>query len=290
MGSGLRTAGLFILLTGLFTAIGWAIGTYFFDNWILGASIFIVLAGVMNVVSYFLSDRIVLRSYRARVVEEKDAPKLFRTVRRIATYADLPMPRVAIIPTPTPNAFATGRNPKHAVVAVTEGIQRLLTDEELEGVLAHEMAHVKNRDILVMSVAATLAGAIAFMARAFWWSALFRGGDNRGNAIILLIVAITAPIAALLVQLAISRSREFKADDVGARTIGRPMVLARALERLEEANRRRPIQRGNPASGSLFIVNPFRGSLLVSLFSTHPPMRARIGRLEALAREMGQLY
>lgn len=290
MSGTLRTVGLFLLLFGLFTAIGWAIGTYFFDNWILGAAIFIVLAGVMNAVSYFLSDRIVLWSYRARLIEEKDAPELFRTVRRIATYADLPMPRVAIIPTPTPNAFATGRNPQRAVVAVTEGIQRLLTDEELEGVLAHEMAHIKDRDILVMSVAATLAGAIAFMARAFWWSALFRGGGNRGNVIILLVVAITAPIAAILVQLAISRSREFKADAVGARTIGRPLVLARALERLEVANGRRPIQRGNPASGSLFIVNPFRGSLLARLFSTHPPIQARIGRLESLAREMGQLY
>ncbi len=286
----LRTAGLFLLLLGLFTAIGWALGTYFFDNWILGAAIFVVLAGVMNAISYFLSDRIVLWSYRARLVEEKEAPKLFRVVRRVATHADLPMPRVAIIPTPTPNAFATGRNPQRAVVGVTEGIQRLLTDEELEGVLAHEMAHIKDRDILVMSVAATLAGAIAFMARFFWWSALFRGGGNRGNAVILLVIAITAPLAALLVQLAISRSREFKADDVGARTLGRPLVLARALERLEGANRRRPLQRGNPASGSLFIVNPFRGSLLARLFSTHPPMQARIERLKSLAREMGQLY
>ncbi len=286
MSGTLRTAGLFALLMLLFTGIGWLLGGYFFQDWILGAAIFLGLAGVMNAISYFLSDRIVLWSYKAQPVEEKDAPELYRTVRRVATLADLPMPKVALIPTDTPNAFATGRNKERAVVAVTRGLMDYLSPEELEGVLSHEMAHIKDRDILVMSVAATLAGAIAFMARTFWWSALF-GRRGQGNVLILLVVAITAPLAALLVQLAISRSREYKADAVGAQTIGRPLVLARALEKLERGNRRRPIDRGNPASASLFIVNPFRGSGLARLFSTHPPMEKRIQRLRDMARELG---
>ncbi|MEE9237110.1 MAG: zinc metalloprotease HtpX [Thermoplasmata archaeon] len=287
MSGTLRTAGLFLLLMLLFTGIGWAIGGYFFQDWVFGAAVFLSLAAVMNIISYFLSDRIVLWSYRAQLVEEKDVPQLYRVVRRVATLSNLPMPRVALIPSMTPNAFATGRNPRKAVVAVTKGIFNLLTEPELEGVISHEMAHIKNRDILVMSVAATLAGAIAFMARIFWWSALF-GRRGQGNVVILLIVAITAPLAAILIQLAVSRSREYKADAVGARTIGRPLVLARALEKLESANRRRPIDRGNPASSSLFIVNPFRGSTLTRLFSTHPPLESRIKRLRKLARELGQ--
>lgn len=286
MSGTLRTAGLFGLLMLLFTGIGWLLGGYFFQDWILGAVVFLGLAGVMNAISYFLSDRIVLRSYRAQPVEEKDDPELYRTVRRVATLSDLPMPRVALIPTDTPNAFATGRNKERAVVAVTRGLKEYLSPEEMEGVLAHEMAHIKDRDILVMSAAATLAGAIAFMARTFWWSA-FYGRRGEGNALILLVVAITAPLAAILVQLAISRSREYKADAVGARTLGRPLILARALEKLETGNRRRPIDRGNPASASLFIVNPFRGSGLARLFSTHPPMERRIARLQRMAREMG---
>jgi heat shock protein HtpX len=287
MSGTLRTAGLFLLMMLLFGAVGWALGGYFAGDWVLGAGIFLVLAGVMNLISYFMSDRIVLWSYKARILEEREAPELFRKVRRVASLSDLPMPKVALIPTETPNAFATGRNPKRAVVAVTRGILRLLSDEELEGVIAHEMAHIKDRDILVMSVAATLAGAIAFMSRFFWWSALF-GRRNQGHAIILLIIAITAPIAALLVQLAISRAREYKADNVGGRTIRNPMALARALQKLEEGNRRRPIEMGNPASSSLFIVNPFRGSLLVRLFSTHPPVESRVERLKRLARELGR--
>lgn len=281
MSGTLRTAGLFLLLMLLFGGIGWAIGGYFFQDWFFGAILFLILAGALNAISYFMADRIVLWSYRAKLVEETEAPRLYRSVRRVATLSDLPMPRVAIVPSRTPNAFATGRNRKKAVVAVTQSILDLLTEEELEGVIAHEMAHIKNRDVLVMTVAATLAGAIAFMARAFWWSALFRRGQS--NVIILLIIAITAPLAALLVQLAISRSREYKADSVGARNLGRPLVLARALEKLERANIRRPIERGNPASGSLFIVNPFRGSALARLFSTHPPIQERIRRLEAMA-------
>jgi heat shock protein HtpX len=207
-------------------------------------------------------------------------------VKKICFKSDMPMPKLAIVPTQTPNAFATGRNKNNAVVAVTEGIMTLLTDDELEGVLAHEMAHVRNRDILVMSVAATIAGAIAFASRmAFWGS--FGGSRRNENGILLLVIAITAPIAAMLVQLAISRNREYKADREGALMIQRPLALARALEKLEEGNKRRPIQSGNPASASLFIVNPFRGQGMVTLFMTHPPVTTRVKRLRQLADETG---
>ncbi|MDX1534337.1 MAG: zinc metalloprotease HtpX [Thermoplasmata archaeon] len=288
MAGRLRTAGLFLFLLALFGLIGWFLGGFFANEWYLGAAIFLGLAAVFNLIAYFGSARIVLRSYRAKVVTEKEAPKLYRSVRRVAQMADIPMPRVAVMSSPTPNAFATGRNPKNAVVAVTEGMLRLLPQEELEGVLAHELAHIKDRDILVMSVAATLAGAIAFMARFAFYGALFRQ-RNQGALILLLVIAITAPLAAAIVQLAISRTREFKADAVGGRTLRQPLHLARALERLDEANQRRPMQRGNPASASLFIVNPFRRrSTLVRLFSTHPPIEERVRRLRDLALEFGQ--
>jgi heat shock protein HtpX len=198
------------------------------------------------------------------------------------------MPKIAIVATQTPNAFATGRNKDRAVVAATEGILSLLSDDELEGVLAHEMAHVKDRDILVMSVAATIAGAISFAARMALWSSLGSRRDN-GNVLLLLLVAVTAPIAALLIRLAISRSREYKADKEGALMIQKPLALARALEKLEEGNRRRPMTRGSPATSSLFIVNPFRGGTFVSLFMTHPPIEARVRRLEALADQTGYI-
>ena len=290
MAGRLRTAGLILFLLALFGAIGWLLGGFFANEWYLGAALFLGLAGVMNLIAYFGSARIVLRSYRAKEVSEKEAPKLYRSVRRVAQMADLPMPKVALISSPTPNAFATGRNPKNAVVAVTEGLLRLLPEEELEGVLAHEMAHIKDRDILVMSVAATLAGAIAFMARFAFWGALFRG-RNQGALLLLIVIAVTAPLAAILVQLAVSRTREFRADEVGGRTLRKPLHLARALERLDVANQRRPMQRGNPASASLFIVNPFRRrSTLVRIFSTHPPVEKRVKRLRRLAREFGQYY
>lgn len=290
MAGRLRTAGLILFLLALFGAIGWLLGGFFANEWYLGAAIFLGLAGVMNLIAYFGSARIVLRSYRAKEVSEKEAPKLYRSVRRVAQMADVPMPKVALISSPTPNAFATGRNPKNAVVAVTEGMLRLLPEEELEGVLAHEMAHIKDRDILVMSVAATLAGAIAFMARFAFWGALFRQ-RNQGALLLLIVIAVTAPLAAILIQLAVSRTREFRADEVGGRTLRKPLHLARALERLDAANQRRPMQRGNPASASLFIVNPFRRrSTLVRIFSTHPPVEKRVKRLRRLAREFGQYY
>lgn len=275
------------MLFALFAVIGWALGGYFAGPyWYWGAILFLFLAAIINVVSYFFSSKIVLWSYRARIVSEKEAPKLHKSVRRVSSLAGIPMPKVAIVPSKTPNAFATGRNPNNAVVAVTEGILHTLKEDELEGVLAHETAHIKDRDILVMTVAATLAGAIAFMARMFWLNMLFgRRGRQGGeiSPIILLVVAITVPIAALLIQLAISRGREYKADETGARIIGRPLSLANALEKLERANKRRPIDRGNPASSSLFIVNPFSGSALVRLLSTHPPIEERIKRLRRMA-------
>lgn len=284
----LRIVGLFLLLAGLFALIGWVLGGYLAGgNWILGAIIFLILAGVFNAISYFYSSKIILWSYKARILKENEFPWLHNMVARIAQQAGVPKPQVAIIKTKTPNAFATGRNPKNAVVAVTDGIMDILSRTELEGVLAHEMAHVKDRDILVMTVAATMAGAIAFMARIFWFNALFGGrGRNDANWLILIVVAVTAPIAALLVQLAISRSREYKADKVGSLTIRKPLALASALDKLEKANKKNPIDKGNPASSSLFIVNPFRGSGFASIFSTHPPTKERIRRLKELAKEI----
>lgn len=287
----LRTIALMFLLSGMFMLIGWLIGGFFLRNWVLGALLFLLLASAMNFIAYFWAHKIVLWSYRARIVTEQEAPKLHRIVRRAAELSGLPMPKVALVPSKTPNAFATGRNPNNAVVAATEGILNLLDERELTGVMAHEMAHIKDRDILIMSIAATLAGAIAFMARMLWYNMMWGSrGRNRqsGGADLLLavVVGITAPLAAMLVQFAISRSREYKADLVGARNLGAPQALADALVKLEDANRRHPFQRGNPASASLFIVNPFRGSALATLFSTHPPMKERVRRLEALAGEM----
>lgn len=280
----LRTLLLFIVMSLIFTAVGWLLGEFAMGgNWVLGVSIFLALAIILNLVSYFFSDKIVLATYRAKIVTEEEAPKLYRIVRNLSQLSGLPMPRTAIVPSKTPNAFATGRNKKHAVVAATQGILDYLTEDELTGVLAHEMAHVKDKDIMVMSVASTLAGAISFASRTFYWGTLFGGGNRDGNLIIALIVAITAPIAAMMLQLAVSRSREYKADYEGAMMIGRPMALANALRKLEAGNKAKPMNFGNPSSSSLFIVNPFSGKGLASLFSTHPPMEERIRRLENMA-------
>lgn len=288
MGATIRTFGLFMFMFGLFVAIGWLVGSLFIGNWVVGALMFLVLAGLINLISYFYSSKIVLWTYRVKLVSEAEAPRLYRIVRNISAMNGIPMPKVGIIPTSNPNAFATGRNPKNAVVCATEGIMRLLDDDELTGVMAHEMAHVKNRDILVMSVASTIAGAISFAARFAFYGALFNDRRNEGGLIIGVVVAITAPIAAMLVQLAISRNREYKADYEGAKLIGRPMHLARALEKLESANKRDPIRFGNPASSNMFIVNPFRGGGLAAIFMTHPPMAERIKRLKQQASEMGR--
>lgn len=267
-------------MIGLFVVIGFLLGGYFGDP-IIGMIFFLVIAGIFNAISYFYSSKIVLWSYKAKIVTEREAPRLYKTVHRVALKSDLPMPKIAIIPTMTPNAFATGRNPKNAVVAATEGLLQLLNDDELEGVIAHEMAHVKDRDILVMSVAATLAGAIAFAARFVIFGMIF-GRRSNVNPLLLIAVAVLAPIAAILIQLAISRAREFKADKVGAIMIQKPWALANALEKLERGNRRMPLRDGNPASASLFIVNPFRGSAFFKLFSTHPPIEERVRRLREM--------
>lgn len=286
----LRTTALFAVLIALFVAIGWLLGTYFLGNAILGMAFFLAIAAIMNFVAYFWSSKIVLWSYRAKIVSQSEAPRLYNIVNKICLKADLPMPKIAIVPTQTPNAFATGRNKNNAIVAATEGILQTLSDDELEGVLAHEMAHVKDKDILVMSIAATIAGAISFAARMALWSSLGGGrGRDGGNWVVLIVAAITAPLAAMLLQLAISRNREYKADREGSLLIQKPLALARALEKLEIGNRKRPLQMGSPASASLFIVNPFRGQGLITLFMTHPPIEARIRKLHELAEETGYI-
>jgi len=224
--------------------------------------------------------------YGARPIDETQAPGLYAIVRRLTTRAALPMPRVYLIPTDTPNAFATGRNPHHAAVAVTEGIMRILNDEELEGVLAHELAHVKNRDVLISTIAATLAGAITYLAHMAQWAAMFGGRssddeERGGNPLGLILMAVLAPLAAMLVQLAVSRAREFQADATGARVAGRPRGLAQALEKLERANEAAPMA-ANPSTAHLFIVNPLGRNVLMRLFSTHPPIEERIARLRAM--------
>lgn len=248
----------------------------------------LALAAVMNLGSYWFSDRLVLAMYRAQPLDPSEAPEIHRIVRELAAQANIPVPRVYWIPEETPNAFATGRNPENAVVAVTEGLRRLLTPEEIRGVLAHEIGHIKNRDILVSSIAATLAGAVMVLADMARWGAIFggfRGGDdeNEGGGIVgFLVMAIVAPIAAMLIQMAISRSREYLADETGARLCRRPEALARALEKLSIASRQIPMENAKPAAAHLFIVNPLSGRSLANLFSTHPPIEERIRRLRSM--------
>jgi heat shock protein HtpX len=252
-----------------------------------GAFIAFIFAGLMNFISYWFSDKIVLAMYRAQPVDEKSAPVLYRVVSRLARQANMPMPKVYIIPTESPNAFATGRSPRHASVAATEGILAMLNESELEGVMAHELTHVRNRDTLTATIAATIAGAITWIAHMVQWGAAFGSDDeDRGNMVGSILLAILAPIAALLIQMAISRSREYAADEGAARLCHNPMALARALERLESASTVRPLPGNSPATASLFIVNPFRGRSLLSLFSTHPPMEKRIARLQELSRQI----
>ncbi len=257
-------------------------------TWAIIMAIVIMLV-ILNLVTYFYSDKMVLNAYQAKIVDAKQAPRLYNTVKGIAMKADLPVPRVAIVPTATPNAFATGRDPEHAVVAATEGLLDILDDDELEGVIAHEMAHVKDRDILVMTIAATVAAIIAIVARVILFQMIFGRRNTNIHPAIILIAVVTAPIAAILVQLAISRSREYKADHVGAATIQNPMALASALDTLHHMNRLHPMQfrKSSPAHSSLFIVNPFKSGGFVNLFSTHPPMEKRIQKLKDQAEEMG---
>jgi heat shock protein HtpX len=278
----LKVTFLLLVLTGLFIAIGFLLGGQ------QGMIIAFGLAVVMNFVSYWFSDKIVLAMYRARPATEQTDGKLIRIVRMTTQRANLPMPKVYVIPTQAPNAFATGRNKDHAAVAVTEGILDILSGDELEGVIGHELAHVKNRDILLGSVVATIAGAIGILAAMARWGAIFggfggRSSDERGgsNPLALLAVAIVAPLAALVIQTAISRSREYKADRIGASISGKPLALASALEKLHRAPVRLNLDQ-RPATAHLFIANPLSGKGIANLFSTHPPYQERIKRLQAL--------
>ncbi|HEY6837923.1 MAG TPA: zinc metalloprotease HtpX [Geobacteraceae bacterium] len=276
----LKTTFLMALMTVLLMLAGQAIGGR------SGMTFALMMAGVMNFASYWFSDKIVLAMYGAREASEQDFPQFFGLVRQLAVQAGIPMPRVYIIDSETPNAFATGRNPEHAAVAATSGIMRILTRDELLGVMAHELSHVKHRDILISSIAATFAGAITYLAHIAQWAAIFGGGRNRdeegGGGLGLLVMAIIAPIAAMLIQMAISRAREYDADKGGATVSGNPLYLASALRKLEMANRQIPME-ANPASAHMFIVNPLTGGGIASLFSTHPPIEERVRRLEAMA-------
>lgn len=277
--NGLKTTFLMALMTVLLVVIGQLIGGR------SGALIALAVAAVMNFIAYWSSDKIALARYRAQEVTRDQAPRLYEIVERLTARAGLPMPRLYVIPTQTPNAFATGRDPKHAAVAVTEGALSLLNEDEISGVIGHELGHVKNRDILIQSVAATLAGAITMLATWARFAAIFGGGgqsnERRGGGLELLFMAIVAPIAAMLIQMGISRSREFVADATGAKFAGGSRGLANALLKLDDYASRRPMD-ASPSTAHMFIVNPLRGGGIASLFSTHPPTEERVRRLQAL--------
>ena len=283
MTSQIKTAMLLALLTGIIIFLGGAMGGK------TGILIAFVLALVMNVGSYWYSDKIVLTMYRAREVEPHEAPLLHSMVEELAAKAGIPKPRVCIMPEQAPNAFATGRDPEHGVVAVTDGIMRILSPEELKGVLAHEIGHIANRDILIQTVAGVLGSVIVSIANMMQWAAIFGIGrssdDEEGSAspLVAIVLAIVAPIAASLIQFAISRSREYLADDAGAQLCGNPLYLAGALHKLSTWSQQVPMQSGDMATAHLFIVSPLSGGGITSLFSTHPPMEERIARLRAMA-------
>lgn len=276
----LKTTLLLAVLTAILIFAGDALGGR------SGAVTALAFAGVMNFATYWFSDKIVLKMYGAKQVSEQDAPQLYAVVRDLTMKANMPMPKVYIMDNDTPNAFATGRNPNHAAVAVTNGIMRILTKEELSGVMAHELAHIKNRDILIGTIAATIAGAISYLAHMAQWAAMFGSGRNDdergGNPIALIAMMIIAPLAAMLIQMAVSRSREYSADEGGANICGNPLYLADALRKLEMANKRIPMQGANEATAHMFIVSPLSGSGIFKLFSTHPPIEERVKRLEAM--------
>jgi heat shock protein HtpX len=282
-----RTTILLAVLTALLVWIGDMLGGR------QGAVIALVIAGGMNFFSYWFSDKIVIKMYRGQEITANDDPELYGLVSDLATRAGLPMPKVYLIPEETPNAFATGRNPQHAAVAVTQGIRRILNKRELAGVLGHELSHVVNRDILVSTIAATLAGAISYMAQMAQWAMIFGGNRDRddeggGNNIFgLIVMMIVAPLAAMLIQMAVSRSREYGADTGGAKITGDPLALASALKKLHIGSQQIPLQ-ASPATANatahMFIVNPLTGRSMAALFSTHPPMEERVRRLEEMAR------
>jgi len=285
MGNFLKTTILLAAMTGLLLLIG----DYFGGQ--QGMLIAFVVAAILNFVSYFFSDKIALALYSAQPVSREELPRLYTIVERLTQKMGYPMPKLYVIPTDSPNAFATGRNPSHASVAVTRGILTLLDEEELEGVLAHELGHVRNRDILISSVAATIAGAITMLARMGYYASLFGGSsrDDRdrggGGAIGALLMLFLAPIAATLIQLAVSRSREYGADETGAHVTGNPYALARALQKLDTYSKRRPMV-ATPTTAHLFIVQPLAGVDFASLFSTHPPIAKRIERLTGRPAEL----
>jgi heat shock protein HtpX len=274
-----------VLLLGTLTGIILAIGSFWGQQ---GLTIALVMSVVMNFVSYFFSDKIALSAYGAKPVTRGDAPRLYSMVEDLCNRASMPMPKLYLIPSESPNAFATGRNPEHASVAVTQGALQLLNEDELQGVLAHEISHVKNRDILISSIAATLAGMIMWIAHMASFAAMFGGGsrdrdDEGGGALGGLATMILAPIAAMLVQMWISRTREYQADATGAQVIGNPHGLASALQKLDSYSKRIPLQ-ASPNTAHMFIVHPFSGSSLLNLFSTHPPLQKRIARLTGQSR------
>jgi heat shock protein HtpX len=289
--NGFRTTILLAALTALVVWIGHMFGG---PN---GAVIALVIAGAMNFFSYWFSDKIVLRMYGAQEIAPNQDPELYGIVQNLTARAGLPMPRVYIIPEETPNAFATGRNPEHAAVAVTQGIRRILDKRELAGVLGHELTHVKNRDILISSIAATLAGAISYIAQMAQWAAIFGGGsrdreEGGSNIFSLLFMMIVAPLAAMLIQMAVSRSREYMADAGGAKISGDPLALASALRKLHMGAQNIPMQVSDATASStahMFIVNPLSGGGLANLFSTHPAMEERIARLEAMAKDLSYM-
>ena len=271
-----------LVLMGIFILVGTALGGR------SGAIYAFVFAGLMNFAMYWFSDKIVLRMYGAKEVTQGEAPELYGIVAELTSKASLPMPKVYMIDNDTPNAFATGRNPEHAAVAVTSGIMRILSKEELMGVIGHELSHIQHRDILISTIAATMAGAISMLSTMARWGAIFGGGRSNddeggggGNILVVLLVSIFASIAAMLVQMAISRSREYMADEGGAH-LAHPLSLAKALGKLEVASQRVPMQ-ANPSTAHMFIVNPLRGGGVLSLFSTHPPIEERVHRLYAMA-------
>ncbi|MGQ0792754.1 MAG: zinc metalloprotease HtpX [Deltaproteobacteria bacterium] len=289
MSSSIKTALLLAVMTFVFVYIGKLLGGT------AGMTIALGIALVMNFISYWFSDRIVLAMYGAKEVTADQAPQIFGMVRNVAQQAQIPMPKVYVIPTPAPNAFATGRNPQNAAVAVTDGIVRLLQPHELEGVIAHEIAHIKNRDILIGTIAATLAGAIGYIASMAQWAMIFGGfgrsgdsegeeGGGAGSLVGSIAMMILAPIIAMIIQLAISRSREYKADETAARLTRKPMSLATALQKISAGAANIPLD-ANPGTAHMFIMNPLHGGL-AGLLSTHPPVEERIARLEKLSREI----
>lgn len=277
----LRTTALLGLLAGMFVFFGFLLGG------VGGATIALVFAAAFNMATYWYSDKFVLKIYRARELKKNEHSGIHKMVEDLAHRSGIPKPRLYMVPLPVPNAFATGRNPEHSVVAVTEGILSALNEEELEGVLAHELSHIKNRDILVSSIAATIAAAVAWIAQIAWFSLIF-GRGRGGNPLILLPALILAPIAAALVHLAITRTREFGADYTGALVSKKPMALAAALEKIAKVAKNYPLKRGPEATAHMFIVNPFKADAFARLFSTHPPVEARVARLKEIEKELSK--